>query len=57
MNLPMLFKAAIGATKLEISERSLLNVENTSKFPTFVIDFMKLLMNFLIFFKDNHLVG
>jgi hypothetical protein len=53
----MFFKAAIGATKLEISERSLLNVENTSKFPTFVIDFMKLLMNFLIFFKDNHLVG
>lgn len=46
----MLFKAAIGATKLEISERSLLNVENTSKFPTFVIVFYEAINEFLDIF-------
>ncbi len=49
----MSFKATFGAAKLEIGERSLLNVEKISKFPTFVTNFMKLLMNFLIFLRTT----
>jgi len=52
----MFFRAAIGVVELKIGERSLLSVKNTFKFPTFATNFMKLLMNFLIFFKDNHLM-